>query len=115
MSDELKKPEFTKAQLAEPLRLSDVEPLMAGMAPAIKKFVDAAVAPLQQRITELEERPTLKYLGVYEQTRQYAKGNFVTHDGSLWHCRADVTRARPGSDSDWQLAAKRGQRQGRAP
>jgi hypothetical protein len=106
--DELKKPDFTKAQLARPLRLRDVEPLLAGIAPEIRKFVEAAVTPLQRRIAELEDRPTLSYLGVYEQARQYTRGNFVTHDGSLWHCRADLTRARPGSDSDWQLAAKRG-------
>ena len=107
-SDERKKPEFTKEQLARPLRLRDVDSLVAGIAPEVRKAMEDALAPLLRRIVELEERPTLRYLGVYEAARQYAKGNFVTHDGSLWHCRADVTRARPGSDSDWQLAAKRG-------
>ena len=83
---------------------------------AMTKHIAGAVAAmfmerierLEKRIIELEERPTMTYLGVYEKARQYSKGNFTTHEGSLWCCRADVTRSQPGTDSDWQLAAKRG-------
>ena len=44
-----------------------------GIAPVIAEIV----APLKLRIAELETRPTFKYLGVFEQARQYSKGNFA--------------------------------------
>ena len=62
---------------------------------------------LTRRIAEIENKPVLRYLGVWEQQRQYNEQNVVTCEGGMWVCRT-ATRSRPGSDSTWQLAVKRG-------
>jgi hypothetical protein len=63
----------------------------------------------EARLTALEERPTMQYRGVFETSRQYMPGDFVTHDGSLWHCNRPTHGPVPGFDKDgWTLAVKRG-------
>jgi hypothetical protein len=92
-------------------RISDEEiaAIARGFKPFIREFVAAALAPLLKRIDELEARPqVMKYQGVWDSEKVYANGDFVTDDGSLWHC-SDVCRGvRPGSGTAWQLAVKRG-------
>jgi hypothetical protein len=78
---------------------------------AIGRFVGDRIAPLRQRIDELEKRQAqcqLKYMGVWSHDQYYQEGNFVTHAGSLWCCLKAQTMERPGSCADWQLAVKRG-------
>ena len=71
-------------------------------------------AALEKRILELEERPELKYLGVWESSKSYDPGNVVTDHGAMWVARRTPTR-RPGDgDSGWQLAVQRG-RDARTP
>ena len=53
------------------------------------------------------EFPVAIYRGVYENEREYAKGDMVTWAGSLWHAN-EATASKPGSDGPWQLAAKKG-------
>lgn len=81
--------------------------LIAALAPAIREFVEEAVDPLEDRIAELEARPTIRYCGAWESGEEYTPGNMVTFSGSLWHCNAD-TAQKPGTGADWTLAAKRG-------
>ena len=48
-----------------------------------------------------------KYCGVWNDGT-YMRGNFVTHDGSVWHCNVD-TSTKPGVDPVvWTLAVKHG-------
>ena len=47
------------------------------------------------------------YQGTYEAGREYDKGQFVTHNGSLWHCNAKTT-TRPAGGPEWTLAVKSG-------
>jgi hypothetical protein len=65
-------------------------------------------ALLLARITDLENRMSeFQYCGVWHDGA-YKRGNFVTHDGSVWHCNAD-TRIKPGADPIvWTLAVKHG-------
>jgi len=57
--------------------------------------------------------PALIYRGVYVDGKTYGPGDFVTFDGSLWHCNADTT-IRPGTGAPaWTLAVKRGRDGGR--
>jgi len=50
----------------------------------------------------------LTYCGVWFPARTYERGEFVTHDGSLWHAKT-ATTAKPGDGTaDWTLAVKRG-------
>ena len=45
----------------------------------------------------------------------YSLGDFVTDQGSVWHCKVNQTRSRPSGDPVlWTLAVKkRARRQGR--
>ena len=65
-------------------------------------------ALLLARIADLESRMSeFQYCGVWHDGA-YKRGNFVTHDGSVWHCNVD-TCEKPGTDSTaWTLAVKHG-------
>ena len=79
------------------------------LLPTIARFVESRVKPLRQRIDELEKmQREFCYRGVWA-VGSYKRGNFVTHDGSVWHCDADNTDCKPGTDgSMWTLAVKHG-------
>ena len=83
----------------------------AAVAEVVRNFVTREVGKLRSefdvRVKLLEERGTLEYLGVFEPERQYTRGNFASHNGSLWHCNC-ATRQRPGDGPDWTLAVKKG-------
>jgi hypothetical protein len=66
----------------------------------------AVIAELVQRIEELERRPHLKYLGVWDSSKTYRPGDIVTVKGSLWHCDETTTMRPPGSA--WTLCVKAG-------
>lgn len=53
------------------------------------------------------EFPVAIYRGVHRDGQTYAKGDMVTWAGSLWHAN-EATADKPGGDSPWQLAAKKG-------
>jgi len=98
---------------AEPLSKSWV-------AKFVGRYVGRAVAnrcaELEQRITALESGQRLAYCGVYEPHASYRRGQFVTRNGSLWHCNVDAPKGAPGSDSrEWTLAVKRGKDARRSP
>lgn len=58
--------------------------------------------------------PWMIYRGVFEASRDYARGDTVTLNGSLYHCNVSATEARPGDgSSDWTLSVKHG-RDGRS-
>ena len=63
---------------------------------------------LLARIADLETRMSeFQYCGVWH-VGAYKRGNFVTHDGSVWHCNVDNCE-KPGTDATaWTLAVKRG-------
>ena len=98
MSD---RPKLTDAQLRRPLTAESI--------PAIMRAVADAIRPLQARIAELEAQASeFKYCGVWKSGVVYRKGNFVTHDGSLWHSNV-ASAHKPGDSSGaWTLAVKRG-------
>ena len=81
---------------------------------SIGLFVAERVKPLEARIAEMEAKQNeFRYVGVWA-VGKYHEGNFVTHDGSLWHCNQETER-KPGQDSAWTLCCKRGQDGNRAP
>ncbi|MCK1314977.1 hypothetical protein [Bradyrhizobium sp. 23] len=91
-----------------PQRRAEIEGLVKSLAPVIGDFVLAAITPLKARINELESRPTLRYLGVWDASRTYPPGSFVTHAGSIWHTDQETAGVRPGDGAIWRLAVKRG-------
>jgi hypothetical protein len=79
----------------------------------IAVIFDKRIEPYKARIAELEakmeeQRKSFRYCGVWEARTEFRAGNFVTHNGSLWHCNA-TTRNVPGRDPvSWTLCCKRG-------
>ena len=66
-------------------------------------------APMLKRIEDLERRPKMEYLGIWNAEKFYEIGDVVTDHGSMFFCRQS-TRERPGeNNSCWQLCVKRGQ------
>jgi hypothetical protein len=76
---------------------------------SIGTFVHEQIAPLKARISELEAaQREWKYLGVWEEGREYRAGNFCTDHGSIWHANTTTT-SRPAVDHvSWTLAVKQG-------
>ena len=69
-------------------------------------FLGKIVKPLEQRVSELEARPELRYIGVWSKEEQYVEGNCVTHDGNIFVCVAPKTKAKPGPSAAWRLAVR---------
>ena len=76
----------------------------------VGKFVREQLAPLKERIEQLEQTlGEFGYRGMWQEGIVYRAGNFVTLGGSLWHCNAEATTSRPSTDNpDYSLAVKRG-------
>ena len=85
-----------------------MEAMAAKVIVAMQGFVQRALAPLKERIDVLEARePTMPYKGVWRSEEQYARGELVTHGGSMWASKR-LTRSRPGTEPEsWTLAVKR--------
>ena len=50
-------------------------------------------------LPRIEQRTAdFKYVGVFVDRPGYQPGNFITHDGSTWICKAP-TSSRPGVDT----------------
>jgi hypothetical protein len=72
--------------------------------------ISGDLAALKRQVKELQERPTLKYHGVWSAGKTYAENSLVTHAGSLWIAKK-TTAAYPGGNAEpgsWQLCCKRG-------
>jgi hypothetical protein len=79
---------------------------------ASEKRVKELETELDARVKALEDRPTLRYCGIYEAGATYRPGDFVTNDGHTWACKS-ITRVRPTFGSEaasafWTLACKAG-------
>jgi hypothetical protein len=89
----------------------DGEKFGSELSRLVREFVDREIAKLRAdidlRLQTIENAGATAYQGTYDPDRQYSKGQFVTHNGSLWHAN-ELTRARPGDGPDWTLAVKRG-------
>jgi hypothetical protein len=81
--------------------------IMAAVAPLIHELQQKNEA-LTARVAALESAGNLKYLGVFQPSASYERGNVVTCDGSAFHCVRAVTGERPGSSDAWQLMIKHG-------
>jgi hypothetical protein len=88
---------------------TEIMALAKALVPFLKKQIADATAPLLARIAELEARPQMAYEGVWDATKAYTAGSFVTHQGSLWFAEDTSLGVRPGAGSSaWKLAVKRG-------
>jgi hypothetical protein len=67
----------------------------------------SVIEQLFHRIDQLEKRPQLKYVGVWQDGVGYLEGECCTHQGSMWYAHTS-TKAKPGTSHDWQLCVKKG-------
>jgi hypothetical protein len=123
------------AALVPEVRAS-VERLLAHERTVGELALKTAMGPLSERVAAIEARPLvpgppgekgepgaagapgrdgaagtpgLSYRGVFVDGQTYDHGDGVTYAGSMWHCNADGTGARPGDGSkEWTLMVKRG-------
>lgn len=64
-----------------------------------------------EKIEKSIKIPTLVYKGVFNDEDTYEKGDCVTQGGSLWVCKQDEVKQKPGTEEAkevWQLAVKKG-------
>jgi hypothetical protein len=103
---------FTEEQLQRPLSRRMAHMLIATATAATA----AKLGALTDRVEALE-KGGIKYLGNYQRASFYAKGDAITHSGSLWVALKAVPEGSPpGSDpACWQLAAKGGKPVKRPP
>jgi hypothetical protein len=52
--------------------------------------------------------PPLIWRGAWDPTRPYKAGDVVSHDGSAWVAKRDVTGVAPAEGDDWELVARKG-------
>ena len=79
----------------------------------VRDHVERQLAPLRERIADLESRTLdqMRFKGGFQRALRYVKGDFVTADGAGWVCLREIDGAdgKPGSDETsgaWQLAVK---------
>lgn len=102
---------FTQEDLRRALSTRCVHALIAATTAA----TSAKLRALSARVEALEEGG-IRYMGTYQRAAAYAKGETVTHSGSLWVAlQAVPVGTAPGSDPVWQLAAKGGKPVKRTP
>ncbi|MGO7820472.1 transposase [Rhizobium ruizarguesonis] len=96
---------FSEEQLRRPLSRRIAHMLIATATAATA----AKLEGLADRVEALE-KGGIRYVGTYQRASSYAKGDAVTHSGSLWIALKAVPEgAAPGSDPVyWQMAAKAG-------
>jgi hypothetical protein len=111
---------FVKARTAmeqaagnQPARMNDllwtvtdvIDPLLGTYRYKSDETRELIVA-LETRLSALEQKPFVKFVGVFEQGKSYVPGDAVTHSGGLWICRAETT-GQPNQDFHaWKLAVK---------
>jgi hypothetical protein len=87
-------------------RVARLEQMVSSKGPLVHAIGDLA-EHLGARIHALEQRPVVKYCGVYDQAKAYVPGNMVTHNGSVWHCASACEGQKPPGNC-WTLAVKHG-------
>jgi hypothetical protein len=99
--------------------MSNIEALADEAVTSIKSYIarqlvetaarlGAEISKVEQRLARVENRPELRYFGVWKAGTVYAEHTAVTHDGSIWIAR-EATSIRPGDGSGaWTLAVKKG-------
>ena len=79
-------------------RVERLEERVELLVSTVKSLVDAASAHVSLGLADR---------GVFHSGNSYLKGEWCTHEGSLWIAQAD-TADKPGSSAAWRLAVKRG-------
>lgn len=77
----------------------------------LQQQVDDGEITEEEARQQAEARASVPYRGVYKDSEVYVRGEFTTHQGSMWHCKHMTQGVRPGTQEGapyWTLAVKRG-------
>jgi len=94
-------------------RVEKIEELIGGHPVKLSRADEARFAGLEAKLEELEtqfaELPSLSTVnrGPWSELKTYRRGEYVSHEGGLWHCNC-TTMNRPGKSNHWRLAVKCG-------
>jgi hypothetical protein len=87
------------------------QPTIVGSGAVATRDLSGPVAAMELRLRAVEERPGLKYHGVWLEGASYREGDVVTWGGSVFIAR-EATTAKPGAATAqsraWTLAVKAG-------
>ena len=83
---------------------TEAQPGVEAIAPVVKNFLDARLAPIEHLLYELDNEAT-RYSGIYQSGKTYKRGQSVTLNGGEWRC-LEATDSRPGTDGSWKLMVK---------
>ncbi len=82
--------------------------VLLALAKGIATAINERLAPMEARIAQLEQKPVVKYAGIWQQSKTYPEGSLITHAGGLW-LATETTSGTPGTDaSGFRLVVKRG-------
>jgi hypothetical protein len=85
-------------------RFFEKELRLAG--PTLIGELTAKVNALEEKVADLEAKPSMRYRGIWDESEIYAKGDVTTLAGGAWVAVSNPID-RPGKpDSGWQLAVK---------
>jgi hypothetical protein len=84
------------------------EAVGAAIGDATKPLL-ARIGELEREVKELRERPSIQYLGPFEQGKSYRPFDAITSHGSVWICTSP-TSEKPSfsAPTGWRLAVKKG-------
>src|SRR5262245_1466685 len=104
---------MTRKQILQIMASDTVSELMGHVIATLQRETDEKIKRVQDeanaKIAALEAKmPSIEYREVWRAGQDYRRGNFVTHNGAMWHCNVDHTQSRPGTDKGWKLAVKNG-------
>ena len=73
------------------------------------QFLDLIMDVVAYTVEQVrKELSAIKYRGVWRAGIAYARGDFCTHEGSMWHADRDQPDKPGNPKSGWTLAIKRG-------
>ena len=62
--------------------------------------------PIPLPVLDQQDRPTMRYCGLWGATKQYRPGDVVTYNGGGWVAQIISTGLKPGDGVGWKLAVK---------
>lgn len=82
--------------------------VLLGVVNRIAATMGTRVAALEERLKDVERRPTIRDAGIWHVATVYKAGDIVTHQGSGWICSADHVAGDTIDHSRFRLLVKKG-------
>jgi hypothetical protein len=91
--------------------MKNLDGLAVAVVDALARTVDGPKVggrfdALEQRLAALEQKPSVKFCGVWDRDKAYRSGDAVVHSGGLWIARGEPTGPPNQDYVGWTLAVK---------